>query len=78
MAKYEYEEDFVEALKDFKDHSLKRKLVAMKNIVTKRLQLEKEFEALHHKLEAKYEATYKPIYEKVRKKIKKNKQNKTT
>lgn len=44
--------------------SLKKKLVAMKNIVVKRLQIEKEFKDLHNKLEAKYEATYKPIYEK--------------
>jgi nucleosome assembly protein 1-like 1 len=36
----------------------------MKNIVVKRLQIEKEFKDLHNKLEAKYEATYKPIYEK--------------
>merc|ERR1712037_646198 len=45
-------------------HSLKKKLVAMKNIVVKRLQIEKEFKDLHNKLEAKYETMYKPIYEK--------------
>jgi len=36
----------------------------MKNIVVKRLVIEKEFKDLHNKLEAKYEAIYKPIYEK--------------
>jgi nucleosome assembly protein 1-like 1 len=64
MATYDYEENFVEALKDIPSHSLKRKLVAMKNIVVKRLQIEREFKDLHNKLEAKYEALYKPIYEK--------------
>jgi nucleosome assembly protein 1-like 1 len=51
-------------LKDIPSHSLRRKLVAMKNIVVKRLQIEKEFKDLHNKLEAKYESLYKPIYEK--------------
>jgi hypothetical protein len=62
---YDYEESFVEALKEVPTNSLKQKLVAIKNIVVKRLQLEKEFKALHNKLEHKYEQMYKPIYEKV-------------
>merc|ERR1711957_448237 len=53
-----------EALKDIPSHSLKKKLVAMKNIVVKRLQIEKEFKDLHNKLEAKYEIMYAPIYQK--------------
>lgn len=64
MTTYDYEEDFVEALKDIDTHSMKRKLIAMKNIVAKRLALEKEFKSLHNKLEAKYEELYQPIYEK--------------
>ena len=61
---YDYEEKFVEKLKEIKTNSMKQKLVAIKNLVVKRLALEKEFKALHFKLEAKYEALYKPIYEK--------------
>lgn len=54
-------------MKEVPSNSLKQKLVAIKNIVVKRLQLEKEFKALHNKLEHKYEQLYKPIYEKVNK-----------
>ena len=60
---YDYEEKFVESLKTVKTNSLKQKLVAIKNLVVKRLALEREFKGLHFKLEAKYEALYKPIYE---------------
>ena len=61
---YDYEEKFVETLKNVKTNSMKQKLVAIKKLVVKRLALEKEFKALHFKLEAKYEELYKPIYEK--------------
>ena len=61
---YDYEEKFQESLKTVKTNSLKQKLVAIKNLVVKRLALEKEFKGLHFKLEAKYEELYKPIYEK--------------
>jgi hypothetical protein len=61
---YDYEEKFTEELKKIQSNSLKHKLVAIRNIVVKRLALEKEFKALHHQLEAKYETLYKPIYEK--------------
>lgn len=61
---YDYEEKFVEALKSQSSNSLKQKLVAIRSIVVKRLALEREFKALHFKLEAKYENLYKPIYEK--------------
>lgn len=61
---YDYEEKFVESLKSVKTNSMKQKLVAVKNLVVKRLALEKEFKGLHFKLEAKYEELYRPIYEK--------------
>lgn len=61
---YDYEEKFVEALKTQTSNSLKQKLVAIRNIVVKRLALEREFKAIHFKLEAKYENLYKPIYDK--------------
>lgn len=63
---YEYEEKFQEALKDVKSNSLKHKLVAIKNIVVRRLAVERQFKAEHNKLEAKYDELYKPIYEKRR------------
>ena len=56
----------MEELGKITSNSLKYKLVAIKNLVVKRLALEKEFKALHHQLEAKYEGLYKPIYEKVK------------
>ena len=61
---YDYEDKFVEALKKVESNSLKAKLVMIRNLVVKRLALEKEFKSTHYKLEAKYEALYKPIYEK--------------
>merc|ERR1711976_298313 len=59
-----YEEKFTEALKEVSSNSMKIKLVAIKNIIQKRMALEKEFKALNFKLESKYEEMYKPIYEK--------------
>lgn len=61
---YDYEEKFQEELKKIQSNSLKQKLVAIKNIVMKRLALEREFKALNFQLEAKYENLYRPIYEK--------------
>merc|ERR1711976_188332 len=58
-----YEEKFTEALKEVSSNSMKIKLVALKNIIQKRMALEKEFKALNFKLESKYEEMYKPIYE---------------
>ena len=61
--KYDYEDQFVEALKGISDNSLKKKLVAIKKLVCERMALEKEFKKEHNKLEYKYEQLYKPYYE---------------
>jgi nucleosome assembly protein 1-like 1 len=59
---YDYEEKFQEELKKIPSNSLKHKLVAIRNLVVKRLALEKEFKSLNFKLEAKYEEMYAPVY----------------
>jgi len=61
---YDYEEKFQESLKKITSNSLKQKLVAIRNIVVKRLALEKEFKSQQFKLESKYEELYKPYYQK--------------
>ena len=61
---YDYEQKFQESLKKIKSNSLKQKLVAIRNIVVKRLGLEKEFKSQQFKLESKYEELYKPYYQK--------------
>jgi nucleosome assembly protein 1-like 1 len=61
---YDYEEKFQDSLKKITSNSLKQKLVAIRNIVVKRLALEKEFKTHQFKLESKYEELYKPFYEK--------------
>jgi nucleosome assembly protein 1-like 1 len=64
MVDYDYEDKFQEELAKISSDSLKHKLVAIKNVIVRRLALEREFKSLHHKLESKYEALYKPIYDK--------------
>ena len=61
--KYDYEDQFVEALKGITDNNLKKKLVAIKKLVCERMSLEKDFKKEHNKLEYKYEQLYKPFYE---------------
>ncbi len=61
--KYDYEEQFVDALKNISDNNLKKKLVAIKKLVCERMSLEKDFKKEHNKLEYKYEQLYKPFYE---------------
>ena len=61
---YDYEQKFQESLKKIASNSLKQKLVAIRNIVVKRLGLEKEFKSQQFKLESKYEELYKPYYQK--------------
>ena len=61
--KYDYEDQFVEALKGISDNNLKKKLVAIKKLVCERMSLEKDFKKEHNKLEYKYEHLYKPFYE---------------
>jgi len=61
--KYDYEDQFVEALKGITDNNLKKKLVAIKKLVCERMALEKDFKREHNKLEYKYEQLYKPFYE---------------
>ena len=61
---YDYEEKFQESLKSITSNSLKQKLVAIRNIVVKRLALEKEFKIHQFKLDSKYEELYKPFYQK--------------
>ena len=62
--KYDYENEFVEALKTITDNNLKKKLVAIKKLVCEHLKIENDFKKEHNKLEYKYENLYKPIYEK--------------
>ena len=62
--KYDYEDQFVEALKGITDNNLKKKLVAIKKLVCERMALEKDFKKEHNKLEYKYEQLYKPFFEK--------------
>ena len=52
---YDYEEKFQESLKKMTSNSLQQKLVAIRNIVVKRLTLEKEFKTHQFKLDSKYE-----------------------
>ena len=61
--KYDYEDQFVEALKSINDNNLKKKLVAIKKLVCERMSLEKDFKKEHNKLDYKYEQLYKPFYE---------------
>ena len=61
--KYDYEEQFLDALKNISDNNLKKKLVAIKKLVCERMSLEKDFKKEHNKLEYKYEQLYKPFYE---------------
>ena len=61
--KYDYEDQFVEALKGISDNNLKKKLVAIKKLVCERMSLEKDFKKEHNKLVYKYEQLYKPFYE---------------
>jgi nucleosome assembly protein 1-like 1 len=62
--KYDYEDQFVEALKGITDNNLKKKLVAIKKLVCERMALEKDFKKEHNKLEYKYEQLYRPFFEK--------------
>jgi nucleosome assembly protein 1-like 1 len=62
--KYDYEDQFVDALKGITDNNLKKKLVAIKKLVCERMALEKDFKKEHNKLEYKYEQLYKPFFEK--------------
>ena len=61
--KYDYEEQFVEALKGITDNNLKKKLVAIKKLVCERMALEKDFKKEHNQLEYKYEQLYQPFFE---------------
>ena len=61
--KYDYEDQFVEALKGITDNNLKKKLVAIKKLDCERMALEREFKKEHNKLEFKYEKLYRPFYE---------------
>lgn len=62
--KYDYEDQFTEALKTIDDNALKRKLVAIKKLVCERLEAEREYKKEHNELDHKYEQLYKPFYEK--------------
>ena len=61
--KYDYEDQFVEALKGITDNNLKKKLVAIKKLVCERMSIEKDFKKEHNKLEYKYQQLYNPFYE---------------
>ena len=61
--KYDYEEQFTDALKSITDNNLKKKLVVIKKLVCERMSLEKDFKKEHNKLDYKYEQLYKPFYE---------------
>ena len=64
---YDYEDQFKEALEKITDNNLKKKLVAIKKLIVKRLNLENDFKRENNKLEYEYEEKYKPFYEKRRK-----------
>ena len=64
---YDYEEQFKDALAKLTDDGLKKKLVAIKKLAVKRLNLENEFKKEQNKLEYEYEQKYKPLYEERRK-----------
>ena len=64
---YDYEEQFKDALAKLTDDGLKKKLVAIKKLAVKRLNLENEFKREQNKLEYEYEEKYKPLYEQRRK-----------
>ena len=61
--KYDYEDQFVEALKGITDNNLKKKLVAIKKLVCERMSLEKDFKREHNKLEYKYEQLYNMAFD---------------
>ena len=61
--KYDYEDQFVEALKGITDNNLKKKIVAIKKLVCERMSIEKDFKKEHNKLEYKYQQLYNPFYE---------------
>ncbi|MCQ2817193.1 MAG: NAP domain-containing protein [archaeon] len=64
---YDYEDQFKDALKKISDESLKKKLIAIKKLAVKRLNIENDFKREQNKLEYDYEAKYIPLYEKRRK-----------
>jgi nucleosome assembly protein 1-like 1 len=61
-AEYDQEKAFNEEIAKITDENIKEKLIKMKELVVKRIQLEREFRVEQNKLEAKYEAIYAPIY----------------
>ena len=59
---YDLEKDFNQELEKIKDSNIKEKLLKMKELVVKRINLEKEFRSEQVKLEASYESKYAPLY----------------
>lgn len=60
---YDQEKAFNEEIAKVTDEGIKQKLIKMKELVVKRIQLEREFRVEQNKLEAKYEKLYAPLYE---------------
>lgn len=59
---YDQEKAFQEELAKVTDESIKSKLLQIKELVVKRINLEKQFKTEQCKLEAKYEQQYAPFY----------------
>lgn len=59
---YDLEQEFKEEYDKITDNDLKEKLLKMKELVTKRINLEKQFKSEQSKLEALYETKYAPLY----------------
>ena len=59
---YDLEEDFKKELEKVTDTNIKEKLLKMKELVVKRINLEKQFRSEQVKLEASYESKYAPLY----------------
>ncbi len=59
---YDQEKAFNEELAKITDENIKTKLLQIKGLVVKRINLEKDFRVEQAKLEAKYEKEYAPLY----------------
>lgn len=59
---YDQEKAFQEEIKKVPEESIKDKLIKIKGLVVKRINLEKDFRVEQCKLEAKYESLYAPLY----------------
>lgn len=59
---YDQEEEFTTELQKISDDSIKEKLKQIKELIIKRINLERDFRIEQARLEAKYEQIYLPLY----------------